>query len=407
VSDAPLSVAEITERISAVLEADPLLAACSVRGEISNFKRPSSGHLYFSLKDAKASLPCVMWRSGARSLQFDPEDGMEVVARGRVGVYAPHGRYQLYVDGMSPVGAGDLWAQFEALKRRLEAEGLFDHGRKRPLPSYPRGVAVVSSSSGAATQDMLTILARRYPPAEVTLVPATVQGDAAPASLIAALEAAAELPGVDVVLIGRGGGSMEDLWCFNNEALVRAVAACPVPVVSAVGHETDFTLTDFAADLRAPTPSAAAELAVPDRVELLVRLDGVGARLQNSLRGIAERARLSLERLESRVPFARPQDLFAAQAQRVDEVSEALDRAMEARLETAEHRLERLGARLDDLGPTQTLARGYAIARGPDGQVLRQAKQVEVGSGLEVILADGALDASVTRVRAEGTKPGE
>jgi exodeoxyribonuclease VII large subunit len=177
--------------------------------------------------------------------------------------------------------------------------------------------------------------------------------------------------------------------------------------VSAVGHETDFTLTDFAADLRAPTPSAAAELAVPDRVELLVRLDGVGARLQNSLRGIAERARLSLERLESRVPFARPQDLFAAQAQRVDEVSEALDRAMEARLETAEHRLERLGARLDDLGPTQTLARGYAIARGPDGQVLRQAKQVEVGSGLEVILADGALDASVTRVRAEGTKPGE
>ncbi len=403
-SEAPLSVTELTQHISSLLEDDPLLGHCSVQGELTNVSRPSSGHLYFSLRDKGASLPCVMWRSDASSLRFKPEDGAEVVVKGRVGVYAPHGRYQLYVSRMSPVGAGDLWAQFEALKARLAEEGLFDSERKRSLPRYPRAIAVVSAATGAGTQDMLTILARRFPPARVTLVPAVVQGSTAPPSLIAALEAAAEVPDVDVVIIGRGGGSMEDLWCFNDEGLVRTVAACPVPIVSAVGHETDFTLTDFAADVRAPTPSAAAEIAVPDRTELLGQLDSAQARLQNGLRALAERARGSLDRLEARVPFARPGDLLAAPTQRLDECSEALVRAVRECLRVASDRLDRLGSRVSDLGPKRTLERGYSIVRTPDGQVLRRAQDTEEGAAIEVILAAGALDAQVTAVHGSSSE---
>lgn len=406
-TDRPLSVTELTRRISTALEADPVLGDCAVQGEVCNLKRHDSGHLYFSLREGtKATVPCVMWRSEARALQVALEDGMAVVARGRIGVYAPHGRYQLYVQGVRLVGAGDLWALYEGLRRKLEAEGLFAATRKRPLPRYPRAVAVISSATGAATQDMLTILARRFPPAKILLVPAIVQGSEAPASLSAALRRASRVPDVDVILIGRGGGSMEDLWCFNEEELVRQVAACPVPIISAVGHETDVTLTDFAADVRASTPSAAAELAVPDRQELLAQLDATGRRLQNALHGVLSTAREALRRRQDRVPFARPMDLLAAPRQSLDVTADALRRAMVDRLRAAGDRVERVAIRVADLGPTRTLARGYAIVKAADGRVLKAADETSVGAAIEVILARGELGAQVTAVRGRSFMTG-
>ncbi len=393
---APLSVSEITLRIKQLLEGDVALAKCEVRGEVSNFKRHTSGHLYFSMKDDGATLGCVMWRGNAQRLRFDPKDGEEVLAVGSISVYPPQGKYQLVCDRLERAGAGDLWARFEALKRALEAEGLFDSARKRPLPPYPTRVAVISSATGAATQDMLTILARRYPPARVLLIPATVQGEAAPASLRAALGRATDA-GADVILLGRGGGSMEDLWCFNDEGLVRAVAACPVPVVAAVGHETDFTLTEFAADLRAPTPSAAAELAVPDRLELRQRVVATGERLRSALRGRAEQARLRLGMLEARAALRRPLDLLVPRAQRVDDAWDRLVRAERDRLAALRTRCEGPSAKLEALSPNATMARGYAVcARGEDGRVLRSIGEVEVGDAVRVLLPDGRLLTEVT-----------
>ncbi len=391
----PLSVAEVTHRVSQAIEADPVLSGCEVRGEISNFRRPSSGHLYFSLKDDKATLACVMWRSDAARLELDPQDGQEVLVVGRVGVYAPQGKYQFYCASMRSVGAGDLWARFEALKAKLAAEGLFDLDRKRPLPRFPRTVAVISSTTGAATQDMLTILGRRYPPARVALIGATVQGETAPASLIDALERAARL-GADVILIGRGGGSIEDLWCFNDEALVRAVAQSPIPVISAVGHETDFTLCDFAADLRAPTPSAAAELAVPDRADLLRLLDGLGERLRAGLRARSERARLALESAVRSLPMAQPISLLDRPTQQADDAWLRLRQAAAARLEERGARLATASATLGALSPRATLARGYAVARrARDGGLVRSVRDAEPGEDVAICLTDGTLQTTV------------
>jgi exodeoxyribonuclease VII large subunit len=398
VSDAgPLSVSEVTLRIKQVVETEPGLAKCEVRGEVSNFKRHTSGHLYFSLKDEGATLGCVMWRGNAQRLRFDPKDGEEVLAAGSISVYPPQGKYQLVCDRLEKAGKGDLWAEFEALKRKLEAEGLFDPSRKRPIPQFPGRVAVISSATGAATQDMLTILARRYPPARVVLIPATVQGEAAPASLLRALGRARRV-GADVILLGRGGGSMEDLWCFNDEALVRAVAASHVPVIAAVGHETDFTLTEFAADLRAPTPSAAAEMAVPDRAELRQRLHAMGERLRAGLVGRTERARLRLEALGSRAALRRPLDMLVPRAQRTDDAWERLARAERANLQAFRARCEGPGAKLEALSPGATMARGYAVCTlGEDGRVLRSIGDVDAGDPVRILLPDGRLEATVDR----------
>jgi exodeoxyribonuclease VII large subunit len=395
-----LSVSELTHRVAQAIEADPELTECTVRGEISNFKRHTSGHLYFSLKDEGATVPCVMWRGAAGSLNFAPADGQDVLATGRVGVYAPHGKYQFYADNLVPVGRGDLWARFEELKRRLAAEGLFDEARKRALPRHPRAIGIVSSPTGAAVQDMLKIIGRRYPAAEIVLAPAVVQGESAPSSLVAALRRVASA-GVDVVIIGRGGGSMEDLWCFNDERVVRAIVACPVPVISAVGHETDVTLADFAADVRAPTPSAAAELAVPDAREIAAWLDGITRRLQNALRTRVERERSAMASLGRRLPFARPGDLLAARLQALDDATERLAAAAGRRIADRAVALSVLGGRLGALGPRSTLARGYAIARRSDRRLVRSVADVSVGDGVEIVVADGSIGAEVRTTRAD------
>jgi len=402
----PLSVTEVTERIDSAIAADRALVDCAVRGEISNFKRHTSGHLYFSMKDEGASLPCVMWRSAAGGLVFQPTDGLEVIAEGRIGVYAPQGKYQLYIDRLRRMGTGDLWAQFEELKRRLEAEGLFLQERKRPLPRYPRAVAVISSATGAATQDMLKILARRFPPARIEFIAAIVQGEAAPESIRAALAEADEVADVDVIIVGRGGGSVEDLWCFNDERVVRAVAECRRPVISAVGHETDVTLCDFAADVRAPTPSAAAELAVPEATEVRRHVEALGARLVVGLRGAVERRALNLKALDARLPFARPQDLFAARWLALDDLDSKLIAAAEAAVRQRQASLDTLSAKLDALGPMATLARGYAVARHRDGRIIRSVNEVSSGDKVDVLVVDGTVHTRVASTSATGAESG-
>lgn len=391
-----LGVSEVTLLIQGLIKSEPTLQECSVRGEVSNLKAASSGHLYFSLKDANAVLSCAMWQSRVRELGFRPADGMEVIAHGRVDVYPPRGTYQLVVEALEQAGRGDLWARLEELKRKLEAEGLFAQSRKRKLPAFPKVVVVISAATGAATQDMLTILARRYPPARVILVPAIVQGDGAADSLVAALAQAARVPAADVILIGRGGGSIEDLWAFNDERVVRAIASSPIPTIAAVGHETDVTLADFAADVRAPTPSAAAEMAVPDASDLSRRLRALGARLATGLRGRAERAALALRVVCARAPLARPDSLLDARRQALDEAAESLTAAFTNLCRGQIARLGTLEGRLNALSPRATMARGYAVPlRRRDGRIVRSIGDVAVAESLEVVVMDGRIVSEV------------
>ncbi|RLC60253.1 MAG: exodeoxyribonuclease VII large subunit, partial [Chloroflexota bacterium] len=290
----PYTVSQLTGYIRRLIEDDPELSDVWVEGEVSNFSRASSGHCYFTLKDAGSQIGCVMWRSVAKVQDYLPVGGDLVLAHGRVGVYEAGGRYQLYVDQLRPAGVGDLYRQFELLKARLEAEGLFAPERKRPLPRFPRRIGVVTSPSAAALRDILNVLGRRYPLAEVLLAPTPVQGDDAPPQIVAAIEALNGRDDVDIIIVARGGGSLEELWAFNDERVARAVAASRIPVICGVGHETDFSLADFAADVRAPTPSAAAELVAPDRAELRAQVAGLAAALVTALQGVVEERRWRL-----------------------------------------------------------------------------------------------------------------
>jgi len=399
-SRAALTVREVTAHVRQLLERSELLQDLDVRGEISNFTRHTSGHLYFTLKDEYAALGCVCFRSAAARLTMEPANGQSVVAGGRIGVYEKGGRYQLIVEWMQPDGWGALAAALEKLKAKLEAEGLFDASRKRPLPRFPRTVAVLTSPTGAAVRDMLTILSRRYPPARVLLYPTVVQGEEAPASIVASLRAANERADVELILLGRGGGSMEDLWAFNDEGVARAIFASRVPVVSAVGHETDFTIADFVADLRAPTPSAAAELAVPDAGELRARLGALEQHLRLGLRRRAEVARGRLDALLRRPGLARPRQMLEERQLRVDEAAEAATAALRLRLERARAKLAHLAAQLTALGPPEVLRRGYAICQLDDGAVVRSVAQVSVGAALQVSVNDGLI-----RGQATATEP--
>ncbi|MGD8240389.1 MAG: exodeoxyribonuclease VII large subunit, partial [Armatimonadota bacterium] len=283
--DIALTVSEVTRHVKRLLDSSELLQGISVRGEVSNFKRHTSGHVYFSLKDEASQLSCIMFRGPAGHLSFEPEDGMQVIASGNVSVYERGGRYQLYTRFMQPDGLGDLYLAFERLKAKLEAEGLFDPARKRAIARFPRRVAIITSPTGAAVRDITTILARRYPAAAQLVVPAIVQGDDAAPSIVRALGIANDMDDVDTIILGRGGGSIEDLWAFNEEVVARAIYSSARPVISAVGHETDFTIADFVADVRAATPSAAAELAAPDQAELRSRVSGSADRLRLALLG--------------------------------------------------------------------------------------------------------------------------
>ncbi|MEX2272759.1 MAG: exodeoxyribonuclease VII large subunit [Vicinamibacterales bacterium] len=344
-----ITVSELSAEIRSVLEGE--IGERVVEGEVSNSRLWNTGHLYFTLKDAGAQIRAVMFRSVVRQLKFKPEDGLHVVARGRVSVYEPKGEYQLVCDQMEPRGLGALQLAFEQVKKRLQAEGLFDAVRKRPLPSLPRKIGVVTSLDGAAVRDILKVLARRYPHAHIVIRPSRVQGDEAAADLVRSMQMIGKVPGVDVVIVGRGGGSIEDLWAFNDERLARAIAACPVPVISAVGHEVDFTIADFVADLRAPTPSAAAEMVVSRREELCSRIDRHADRLRDVARAALDRRRASVHRLTSARGLASFPARLAMRSRHVSELTHTLARTARASLQRRDRQQHALRQRLDALAP--------------------------------------------------------
>lgn len=366
-----LTVSEITRKARLLVESG--FQNVWVRGEVSGFKAYKSGHWYFSLRDAQAQVRCVMWRSDNRRLPGPPDEGTEVFIEAHPTVWEERGEFRLTVRELLPTAEGGLWQlQLERARAALERDGLLDPARKRALPSYPSRLAVVTSPDGAALRDVLSVIARRWPAVEVLVVPSRVQGEGAEDELCAALERVNALPALDVVIVGRGGGSREDLWAFNSERVARAVAAVAVPTISAVGHETDVALTDLVADLRAPTPSAAAEAAVPDRAAVTERLEATARRMARTVTG-------SLSFSEQRL------------ARTADRLGAALDRIVAAR----RHRVDELAARLDALSPLKVLDRGYAVARSPAGVVLRRAAEFEAGQAFRLTLADGDVHARV------------
>jgi exodeoxyribonuclease VII large subunit len=394
-SSSPIwTVTELTDYIKDLLEGEPDLQDVRLRGEISNFSRATSGHLYFTLKDAGAAINCVMWRSAADRLAWQPGQGAAALARGRISVYAPRGNYQLYVDELHPAGLGDLHARFEQLRDRLRAEGLFDDERKQPLPEYPRLLGIVTSPQAAALRDVLNVLGRRYPLARVLLAPAQVQGDAAPPQIAAALRAIDARDDVDLILLVRGGGSLEELWAFNDEGVARAIAACRHPVVSGVGHETDFTIADFVADLRAPTPSAAAELAVPDQADLRQRIVGRVDQMAGQMERRLDQMRAALDGQQASLRRLSPQARVDTHRQQVDDLARRAERALGHTMTLRHSRLSGVAARLAALSPLATLERGYAIVRQADtGAVVSSVDQVRAGDGLAIRVQDGEFGA--------------
>lgn len=389
-----LSVSAVNAYIRRKLEADLTLQDLWLEGEISNWKPASSGHIYFTLKDAAASLRCVVWRSQAGLLSYLPRrEGEAVLAHGRVSVYEAGGNYQFYVDDLQPAGQGALYAQFERIKARLSAEGLFDADLKQPLPLFPQKIGVATSPTGAALRDILNVLRRRYPLAQVILAPAQVQGENAPLQLIAALGLLIR-QNVDVIILARGGGSLEDLWAFNDEALARAISACPIPVITGVGHETDFTIADFVADVRAPTPSAAAELATPDRLELKRSLYEQQLGLAGAMQEQISSARSEVRRQEWALARVSPQAALDNYRQRVDSLAARSSRSLQHQLSLQQERVKTLAARLETLNPHQTLARGYAIVQ-KGSLVITQTHQVNPGDALVVKVQDGEFETIV------------
>lgn len=393
---APLTVSQVNFFVKSLLEGDNRLNDILVTGEISNFTdHYRSGHLYFSLKDSKSALKAVMFASSARSLKFRPADGMRVIVRGRVSVYEAAGQYQLYVQDMQPDGLGALSLAFEQLKERLAAEGLFDQEHKRPLPAYPRRIGVITSPTGAAVRDILQITARRWPAAEIVFCPALVQGEGAPAQLTAAIREMNRKSACDVLILGRGGGSLEDLWAFNDEAVARAVYASKIPVVSAVGHETDFTICDFVSDLRAPTPSAAAELCTPDIREEKRRILSLQRYFREEACQILALFSQRLDRLVQDSPLGRPELLLDSQKQALGSLFGRLVGNCAERLESSRQRLALLAGSLHALSPLQVLARGYAVVSDSRGTVVRSASQLSPGERVTLRLASGRAKAEI------------
>ena len=391
-----LSVTQLNEYLKMLLDGDRVLSNVFVRGEISNFKLYSSGHAYFTLKDDAGQLKSVMFRSYFSRMAFLPEDGMRVIAHGRVSVYESSGQYQLYVDDLQPDGAGSLALRFEQLKRKLAAEGLFDESRKRPLPPMPRRIGVITSPSGAAVHDIINVLGRRFPAAEMILYPSEVQGTQAPAQLISGVEFFSMTGLVDVIILGRGGGSAEDLWAFNDEYLARAVASCSIPIISAVGHESDFTICDFVADRRAPTPSAAAEIAVPDMGEILRGLASVRAGLQTSMQKLIVQERRILNQITQSRVFSRPEQMLDGFRQRLDEGEAELTRAVEQTLLQKRQSTAALAGKLQALNPLSILSRGYATV-SREGTTITSIKQINDKDTLDIRMADGSVRATVSQ----------
>lgn len=387
------SVTELTRYIRSLFEADAQLQDIWVQGEISNFSRPSSGHLYFTLKDNTSSLRCVMWRSQVARLRVLPRDGDAVEVHGSLNVYEAGGQYQLYADILRPIGQGALYAEFLRMKAVLEAEGLFDLERKRPIPRWPHIIGIVTSPTGAALRDMLNTLRRRYPITRVVIAPTAVQGDEAPLGIVQALKSLANHAYPDVILLARGGGSIEDLWAFNDERVVRAIVASPVPVISGIGHETDFTLADFAADLRAPTPTAAAELATPNRIDLQANLADLSNQLRRNLQTTLDNWRWQLNHTCSRLAGLSPQSQVRSDRQRIDSLGLRASHAILHILQLEHASVSSLDQRLTALHPLAVLQRGYALVTLSDGQIVRKVSQVQPGDKLNIQVSDGQFGA--------------
>jgi len=391
------TVGEVSSYIKDTLERDSLLQDAWVSGEVANLARPGSGHSYFTLRDAKATLRCVMFRGSSRGAE-QLGNGAAVIAHGRVSMYEPRGDLQLIVDIVQPEGVGALQLKLEQLHLKLEQEGLFEPSRKRELPVFPRRIAVVTSPTGAVWHDIQNVISRRYPLVELALAPSPVQGDGAAAAIAEAIGAANEAGDVDLIIVARGGGSLEDLWAFNEEAVARAIYSSAVPVISAVGHETDYTIADLVADHRAPTPSAAAAMAVPDRAELLSGIVGAAHFLNSNIGGRLSGSKDSLRQLDFRLQRGLP-DMDALRI-RVDDLLRGAASHLHHAVSLNSERLGGLRLRLETLSPNDTLRRGYAIVQtGKDGAVISDASQVSAGDGLNITLGQGVLEAEVTGVR--------
>ena len=389
------TVSQVNQYIKALLDRDRELTALYVRGEISNYKAYPSGHHYFSLKDGEGAIRCVMFKREAMSLRFRPENGMKVIAFGRVAVFPRDGQYQLYCTSLTPEGVGDLHLAFEQLKQKLYAEGLFDPAHKKPIPKFPKRIALITSSAGAAVRDMLRILGARWPMAEVFLLPVRVQGAEAPGEICAAIAWANRHQVADLIITGRGGGSMEDLWAFNDENVARTIYHSAIPVISAVGHEPDVTIADFVADLRAATPSNAAELAVPDQNEVAVWLRQMEGRLAQAMGRKLESARKDLDRAARCRALQDPMNYVDDKRMVLDYQREKLAAGLNAALNRERQRFGQLASKLDALSPLKVLGRGYAIPRKADGGVVRSVADVAPGDPLKLRVADGEISCQV------------
>lgn len=389
------TVGQINRYIRNLLENDFILSSLLVKGEISNFKAHSSGHLYFTLKDASGALSCVMFRQDAAGLPFEPENGMQVVVYGHISLYEKTGQYQLYAEFLEPLGIGALQVAFEQLKEKLAAEGLFDGDFKREIPKNPSCIAVITSPTGAAVRDILQIVKRRDPNVKVAIFPTLVQGEQAAADIVRSLKLVNEWGKADVIILGRGGGSMEDLWCFNDENVARAVFASEIPVISAVGHETDFTITDFVADMRAPTPSAAAELATTPLTERREAFHRLELRLERDVSALLTSCRRRLDLLKSRPVMERPLERIYRTMMDVEETQQRLDKEMTNRLMQRAERWQYLTNRLEAVSPLAVMSRGYVMAVASSGKLLTSVKQAEVGDRVTLHLQDGKMETNI------------
>ena len=400
-SETVLSVSQLNGYLKSLVESDPMLSRVVVRGELSNYKIYPSGHHYFTMKDAEGSLKCVMFRSSAGKLRFRPESGMSVTATGRVSVYPRDGAYQLYVTDLMPEGAGDLQVAFEQLKAKLQAEGLFDPAHKKPIPAYPRRVAVITSGAGAAVHDIIRVLGKRWPLAKLMVLPVRVQGVEAPPEIVGAIRYANRYDIADVIITGRGGGSMEDLWAFNDERVARAIYDSVIPVISAVGHEPDVTIADYVADRRAATPSNAAEIAGPDMDEVYAQLMQGRIRLEQAMGKKLDLLNRRVAELAARPALTDPEVYLGSKRMALDYARTALAAAGDKTLDRKRRQFVELAAKLDALSPLKVLGRGYSIAE-KDGKPLRAAEDAAVGDHIDVKLAGGVLGCVVEDIRHGG-----
>jgi len=398
-----LTVTEVTNYIKSILSNDILLSDVWIKGEISNFKHHYTGHMYFTLKDESSLIKCVMFKTQNSMLKFIPEDGVNVIVHGYISVYEKSGQYQLYVSEMEPEGMGGLYLAFEQLKKKLEEKGLFDRARKKPIPFLPRTICVVTSSTGAVIRDIINVISRRFPNVKIRLYPTAVQGEFASGQIARAIKAINEKNLGDVIILARGGGSLEELWPFNEEEVAYAIYESRIPVISAVGHETDFTIADFVADLRAPTPSAAAELVVPERKVLEARIKQLNARLQASLKKNFSLNKAKFEKLKFSVIFKQPYNKVYQERMHLDILVKDLVREMQKMAKDAQASLSVLAGRLESLSPLRIIARGYAAVTGTEpGKIIRSVDDVSIGDHIYVRLTDGNLECTVdNKIREE------